>query len=195
MARRRRIRLSTIKNPIKHSSSLLANIGSGKVPSAHSIYFTEAGARVSTGVASIIKELATTSGTCNVGDIIKYVNVCIQVAPRLLNVEDNNGWLEWALVRQVEQTQLMGLTSLGTQTLQDTANQQYRNNCLLTGCIPLGMNQGNSVDLKIKIPKIYEKLRLGGILIIFLYFRSTDSTDVRTDSHRLVVSSIFKAYS
>ncbi len=191
----RKPRLATYKNSVKHSSTLLSNIGSGSVPSVHTIYFTEAGIRSTTGGNQVIQEQANTSGQINTGDIVKYVNICVQVAPRLLNVEDNNGWLEWALVRQQEVTGLMGLTNLGTQTLQDTANKQFRNNCMLTGCIPLGLNQGNSQDMKIKIPKMWEKIKIGGILILFLYFRSVDSTDVRTDSHRIVVSSIFKAYS
>ncbi len=96
---------------------------------------------------------------------------------------------------QQEQTQLMALTNLGTQSLQDTANKQYRNNCLLTGCFPVGTNQSNSTDLKIKVPPKWTKLKVGSILICFVYFRSMNSVDVRTDSHRLVVSSIFKAYS
>ncbi len=192
--RHRKLRLSTIKNPTKHSSTLLTNIGHGKVPSVHSIYFTRVGARSSTGAQQTIKDSADTSGTCEVGDIVKYVNICIQCGPRGLNIADDNGWLEWALVRQEEQTQLMGLTNLGVQTLMDTAQKQYRNNVFLTGCFPLGLNQGNSQDLKIKIPKAWEKLKVGAILILFCFFRSVDSTDTRTDSHRLVVSSIFKSY-
>ncbi len=189
------MRLSSIKNPIKHSSTTLSNIGSGKVPTAHSVYFTNVGIRPPGGGAQTIKAQAVTDGTCNVGDVIKYVNICIQCGPRLLNVEDNNGWLEWALVRQVEITQLMALTNLGVQTLMDTAQKEFRNNVMLTGCFPMGLNQSNSQDLKIKIPKMWEKLKVGAILILFCYFRSVDSTDVRTDSHRVVVSSIFKAYS
>ncbi len=194
MARRFRTKLSTTKNAVKHSSTTLANIGSGSIPTVHSVYFTDVGARLSTGATSTIKENADNAGTCNVGDIIKYVNICIQVSSRA-DIAVNNGWLEWALVRQVESTDLMGLTSLGTQTLQDTAQKQFRNNVLLTGCLPVASVQPNSVDLKIKIPRIYEKLKQGGILILFSYFRSQSSTDVQTDSHRLVVSSIFKAYS
>ncbi len=188
-------RLYKTKEGVKHSSTTLANIGSGSTPTVHTIYVTDVGVRTTTGGTQTIKDVATTSRECNVGDIIKYINSCIQCAPRLINVEDNNGWLEYALVLQKEQTQLMGNTNLGTQTLQDTATKQYRGNCLWTGCIPLGMNQGNSVDLKMKIPRIYEKVKIGTILILFLFFRSVDSTDVRTDSHRLVVSSIFKCYS
>ncbi len=192
---RRRLRLATFKDPLKHSSTLLANVGSGSVPSVHTVFFTDVGARLATGATQVIKDTAATDATCNAGDIIKFVNICIQCAPRGLDNVANNGWLEWAIVSQSENTQLMGLTSLGTQTLGDTANKQYRNNCLLTGCIPLGLNQGNSLDLKIKIPPKWTKLRVGSILMLFVYFRSQSSTDVRTDSHRIVLSSIFKAYS
>ncbi len=195
MARFRKPRLSTYKNPIKHSSTTVSNIGSGKVPTTHSVYFTNIGLRSGSGVIQTIKDIAKTDGTCNVGDIIKYINVCIQCGPRNLNLEDNCGWLEWAVVRQVEQTQLMALTNLGVQSLQSNAQHEFRNNVMLTGCFPLGTNQANSVDLKLKIPKQWEKLKIGAILTVFCYFRSVDSTDVRTDSHRIVVSSIFKAYS
>ncbi len=118
----------------------------------------------------------------------------MQVSPRALDVSDNNGWVEWAIVYQEEQTQLMGATSLGVQTLMDTANKQYRANCILTGCFPIGINQANSQDLKIKIPPKYQKIKIGGILIMFAYFRSNNSADVRTTSHRFVASSIFKCY-
>jgi len=195
VGRHRKLRLSVLKTGVKHSSTLLANIGSGSIPSVHSVYFTEVGIRSLTGGNQVTKEQANTAGQCNVGDIVKYVNICIQCAPRLINVEDNNGWLEWAVVRQAEVTGLMGTTQLGTQTLMDTAQKQFRNNVFLTGCFPLGMNQGNTLDLKLKIPKTWEKLLIGSILILFAYFRSVDSTDTRTDSHRLVVSSIYKAYS
>ncbi len=195
MARRRKLRLTAIKSGVKHSSTLLANIGSGSVPSVHSIYFTATGTRPSGGSTKGIMDIADNAGTCFVGDIIKYVNVCIQCGPRTAGVADNNGWLEWALVRQVEQTQLMATTNLGVQTLMDTAQKQFRNNVFLTGCFPMGKEQPNSLDLKIKIPRQWEKLLMGGILILFCYFRSVSSTDTRTDSHRLVVSSIFKAYS
>lgn len=195
MRHSRKIKLTSIKSGIKHSSTLVANIGSGSIPSVHSIYFTATGTRPAGGSTKGIMDIADDAGTCFVGDIIKYVNVCIQCGPRLAGVADNNGWLEWALVRQEEATQLMALTNLGLQTLMDTAQKQFRQNVFLTGCFPMGKEQPNSLDLKIKIPRKWEKLRMGGILILFCYFRSVDSTDVRTDSHRLVVSSIFKAYS
>ncbi len=193
--RRSRIRLSQIKDPIKHSSTTLANHGSGSVPTAHTVFFTDVGARLATGATQVIKDVAGTDATCNVGDIIKYVNICIQSAPRADNLVADIGWIEWALVMQTEQTQLMGLTSIGVSSLQDVATKQYRNNCILTGCFPIGETQSNSADLKIKIPPKWCKLKVGSILILFVYFRSNSSTDVRTVSHRSVVSSIFKAYS
>ncbi len=196
MARhRQRIRLASIKNSVKHSSTLIGNIGSGSIPTTFVIYATDIGNRSSTGGVQTIKDSATTGLECNVGDIIKYVNICIETAPRFLDNANNGGWLEWALVFQKEQLELMGLTNLGTQTLGDTATKQFRNNVLLTGCFPIGINQGNSQDLKIKIPPTFQKLKLGGNLILFSYFRSVSSTDVRTDSHRHLTSAIFKCYS
>ncbi len=193
--RRQRIRLSQIKNPVKHSSTILANVGSGSIPTVHSVLFTDVGIRSATGGAQVIKDTASTDGTCNVGDIVKYTNMCIECAPRLLDTANNSGWLEWAVVFLQEATQLVGLTNLGISTLGDVCNKQFRNNCLLSGCMPMGTNQANSMDLKIKIPPQFQKLKVGSILILFGYFRSAASADVRTDSHRLLMSSIFKAYS
>ncbi len=197
MARRRKIRLSTIKTAVKHSGTLLANTGSASVPSFLTVYQTTVGIRSNVGGTQVIKDTADTAQNINAGDIVKYVNICIQCSPRRPDAPDShmdNGWLEYALVRQEEQTQLVVISQLGTKTLQDVANKQFRNNCLFTGCLPMGRNQANSLDLKIKIPKIYEKIRIGANLLLFVYYRSGDASDIRTDSHRVVLSTIYKSY-
>ncbi len=195
--RRRRIRLSTIKNAIKHSDTKISNIGSASIPTAHTLITTDVGNRSSAGSLQNIKDIAKTDETCNVGDIIKYCNVCIEAGPRRpddASSFQDNGFLEWALIYQTEQQQLMAITNLGTNTLGDVANKQYRNNCILTGCFPLGQRQSNSRDIVIKIPPKFQKLKIGSNFNLFCYFRSNDSSDVRTDAVRLVTSTIFKCY-
>lgn len=198
--RRRRFRKTTIgKDAIKHSTTLLANIGQGTAaPTALSIYDTDAGTRSTTGSNLVVRDDADIRGTVNVGNIVKYINVCIQVGPRWITgdvaTKDDNGWLEWALVLQTEQKQAMLATNLGVQTLGDIANKQYRRNCLYTGCIPIGAQQPNALDMKFKIPPKWQKLQIGANLQLFVHYRSVNSTDVRTDSHRVLLSSIYKCY-
>ncbi len=196
--RRRRIRIATLKDAIKKADTLVANIGQGSTPTVFIIANTDVGARLSTGAAQTIRQDQTTSNILNVGDVVKYINVCIEVASRNITggepTAQDNGWLEWALVCQQENHQNMASTSVGTLTLGNVASNQYRRNCLYTGCIPVGSRQPNSVDMKFKIPPKFQKFLIGQTLSLFVFFRSTLTTDVRTDSTRVILSTIYKAY-
>ncbi len=194
----RRIRRQTLgKNSVKHSQTILANVGSASVPTRLIVIQTDVGDRLVSGAAQIVKDQATTGNTCNVGDIVKYVNICIQCSPRTTidPNDDSTGWLEYACVFQEEQAELMTTGSLGTQTLMDTANKQYREMCFFTGCMPIGDAQSNSVDLKLKIPRKFTKITVGNNLSIFAFFRSNNSAAVGTSTNRLIMSAIYKAYS
>jgi len=83
---------------------------------------------------------------------------------------------------------------LGLHTLGDVATKQYRGDTIFTGCIPVGAQQSNSLDLKIKIPANKVKLQLGSNLQLFCHFRSVDSADLRTNSHKLIMSALYKLY-
>ncbi len=195
--RHRRVTMG--KNSIKHSSTLLDNTGSG-VGSffGHLIYQANAGVRDVTGAIKVIKAQATTENIVNVGDIIKYVNVCLECSPRGViptNELDNAGWLEWALVWFNENSVTLNVTNIGVGTLGHLATNYYRGDCLMTGCFPVGTKQSMSVDLKFKLPRKAVRVNLGSQLLMLCYFRSSSSTDTRTDSHRLLASSHFKAYS
>ncbi len=197
---RHRIRRQTLgKIPIKHSSTLLDNTGPG-VGSffRHVIYATEAGIRLQAGQNQNIKENANTEELCNVGDIIKYVNLCIECSPRGVNPtndNDNAGWLEWAVVFQEERDVAPTVANIGVLTLGCIASHFYRENCLMTGCFPLGTKQAMSQDIKIKVPRKCCRLKIGFILHLICYVRTSLSTDTRTDSHRLLASSHYKSYS
>ncbi len=185
--------------PIKHGSTLLDNTGPG-VGSffKHVIFKTNVGVRNSAGVPQIIKAQALTDETCNVGDVIKYVNICMECSPRgadSTNIKDDNGWLEWAIFWQRETSSTLTVANIGTDVLGVLSGRFYRENAIMSGCFPLGAKQAMSADLHIKIPERMCKLKTGDVLNIFCYARGSSSTDTRTDSFRLLVSSQFKSYS
>ncbi len=198
--RHRRISRQTYgKVPVKHSSTLVDNTGSG-VGSffGHVIYQTDAGNRALAGSVQTIKDSANTEELINVGDLIKYVNICLQASPRGVQPTDeldNAGWLEWALVWHQEKTADPTVANIGVLTLGVVCSHSFRQNCLMTGCFPIGTKQAMAQDIKIKMPKKCARILLGSKLIIYCYIRTSKSTDTRTDSHRLIASSHFKAYS
>ncbi len=187
------------KNPIKHGSTLLDNTGPG-VGSffTHIIYQTNVGGRSLGGGPQTIKAQASTDETCMVGDIVKYLNVCIECGPRgatSTNVKEDGGWLEWGVFWQREEPTNLAVTNIGTDNLGVLLGRMYRENAIMSGCFPLGSTQTMSADLKIKVPDRMQKIKVGDLMKITCYARGTLSTDTRTDSFRLLVSSQFKAYS
>ncbi len=194
-----RKRITMGKTPIKHASTLLANIGPGDGSFfGHVIFQTNVGQRIQSGASQVLQDASSNNDICMVGDIVKYVNICLECAPRgadSTNIKDDTGWLEWALVWQEERDTAPNVTNIGVETLGVVCSHAFRENCLLTGCFPVGSRQSMSTDLKIKLPQKCIKLRQGAILKIFCYLRGSSSTDTRTDSNRLIVSSMFKSYS
>ncbi len=190
---RRRIRRQTRgKSGIKHADSFINNVGSGSIPTLFVLVETDAGAR--TELHQEIKGGADTDNTCEVGDLIKFINVHIQVAPRN-GANLDTGWLEYAVVWKKEVDAAIAITNMGTQTLGETATNLYRNECLWTGFIPTSKSAASGVELQIKCPKAHQYLKIGDQFCLFCYYRSNDSTDVQTDNVRLIQSCNFKAYS
>ncbi len=196
---RHRRRQTFGKVSVKHSSTLLDNTGAG-VGSffRHQIYVTEVGVRNTSGAVQTVKDFATTGDDVNIGDVVKYVNICLEACPRGANPtndNDNCAWLEWAVVWQQERSTPVTVANIGLETLGVLCSRSYRENCLMTGCFPIGTKQAMSQDIKIKLPQKCVKIKIGSLLQIFCYVRTSSSTDVRTDSHRLIASSHFKCYS
>ncbi len=190
---RRRIRRATAgKEGIKHADSFINNIGSGAAPTAFTLVETAAGAR--TEIHQDIKTGADTDNTCEVGDVVKYLNVHIQCAPRTAGLQDT-GWLEYAICWKRESVANITITNVGTMTLGEIATNLYRNNCLWTGNFPINRNGANSIELIIKVPQKAQKLHIGEAFVLFCWYRSNDSTDTTTDNMRLIQSVNFKAYS
>ncbi len=194
----RRRRQTAFLNPIKHASTLVDNTGSG-VGSffGHQIYRTQVGARADTGAVVTIQNSKNTEDFLNVGDVVKYVNICLEACPRGANPtndNDNCAWLEWAVVWERELNRPPTVANIGVLTLGVVCSHVFRENCLMTGCFPLGTKQAMSQDIKIKLPTRCCKLKMGDRLTCYCYVRTSVTTDARTDSHRLIASSHFKAY-
>ncbi len=187
------------KVAVKHSSCLVDNVGQGTATIfPHIIFQTDVGARALTGGVQTIRNEANTENDCNIGDTIKYVNICLEASPRGANPtndNDNAGWLEWAIVYQKERSAVPTTANLGVCTLGVVCSHAFREDCLMTGCFPLGTKQAMAQDIKIKIPERCQQIKMGSILRCFCHVRTSSSTDVRTDSHRLMASSHFKVYS
>ncbi len=191
-------RLTYGKDPVKHSSTLVDNTGQG-VGSffGHIVFQTRVGPRLTTGGVQTIQDSADTEDVVNVGSIIKYVNICLQASPRGANPtndNDNAGWLEWAVVWNEEANIFPTVANIGVLTLGAICSHVFRQNCLMTGCFPLGTKQAMAQDIKIKLPKKCCKIRVGSRLTCICFVRTSSSTDTRTDSHRLIASSHFKVY-
>ncbi len=192
--RRRIVRRTMGKDAVKHSNTLIFNAGPGATPAQDIIFTNASGARTTTGANQSIQDVADTSTQVLLSDIIKYVNICIEAAPRAA-VAANVGWLEWAVVWQQERNLSIPSTQTGLRTLGDIATKMYRGDCLFSGCIPVGNVQSIVQEVKLKLPAKSVKIKMASSLSIFYYFRSAISTDTGTDNIRVVSSNIYKVYS
>ncbi len=187
-------RLTMGKLGVKHSSTLLTNTGPDGPPKIYTMLETSGGPRSTTGGHQTIQSSASTDENCRTGDLIKYVNVHIQIAPRG-STDNQNGWLEYAYVLKKESDIDIPSTNLGAQTLGDIATSMYRGDCIWTGFIPTGKNYGNGVELSIKIPKSKQYMRLGDTHTLYMQFRSQDSAATGGNFIRLIASFNAKVYS
>ncbi len=195
--RRRSIKLRQISMPVQHSDSLVSTMGAGSVPATMVVVDTEAGARSVTGGASTIKAGAGTNEECNIGDTIKYINLFIEVGARFeaTQTDAGRGWLEWAMVMVKASETVVPITNLGTLTLATVCRNMFRNECILTGAIPVGPTQPVVAEIKIKVPRNKQKLRFGDQWRFITSFRDMVVTSASTTSMRLMKSMIFNCYS
>ena len=193
MRRKRVLRRTLGKEPIKKTLTNLDNIGSGSTPSAFQLISVPQ--RSGTGSNVTIRDSQNTSNIANVGDVLKYVHIVLQAGNRDTNVEaGDTGWLEWAVTFEKEKISTIPSTNVGVVTLGNIAMNMFRGDCLMTGQLPIGSIQPIVQEIMIKIPKNKVKLQLGSALQLHTYFRSVDSADVRTDNIRLVKSTFYKLY-
>ncbi len=196
--RRKRIRRQTIfKTPIKHSNTLIATVGNGSNVTQDIIIQTQAGDRSLDGSNTTIKTQSTTSRSVMVGDVVKYINIVIQSAiteEGQTAQNDTQGWLEWAVVWRAEVDIPIPSTNLGTKTIGDLATAMFRGDCLMTGQFPVSVNLPNVEVIQLKLPKKATVYKLGNVLSLYYAFRSSNVTDLTTDTVRVVNTTKFKAY-
>ncbi len=194
MRRFRKARLTKNKQKLAHAHSLVVTHGPGSVPTKFILTETQGGARSLSGAGSAVQSSRDTEETCQVGDLIKYLNIFIQTSSKNAALNVNMGWLEWAVVCKREADADIPITQLGVSTLGVVANQMYRNECILTGNFPLGLDVPNSVPIIVKLPKTKQYLTLGDTYVLFVYYRTSSSTETATDSVKSVLSTIFNSY-
>ncbi len=194
--RHRRTSIAKFKTGIQHSDTNITTTGGGSAPSKFVVCHT-GNSRPTTGVERTIQDQATTGEQCRVGDIIKYINLFLQAAPRstATTPAESMGYIEWAFVIVTEGEAELLITSTGTLTIGNIATNMYRNECIYTGNMPIGLNQPNSQAITIKVPKFKQKLRLGDEWRFYHWFRSWDSTNADLNNVKTVKSFMYKCYS
>ncbi len=193
MARRRRSTTIGMASE-QHADTKVHTIGPGTIVTAnHILRDTEVGDRDPDGGDTTIQVGRGLGEECNVGDTCKYLNIFIQVGPRLEQFVAN-GWIEWAICMHKGTDTPPTNTNLGTLTLGTVCTNYFRNECILTGNIPVGLNQPNSATIKIKVPKFKQKLRVGDRYTLFLYARTISATETATNTFRVISSFMYKNY-
>ncbi len=196
VARYRKPRLSQFLMPVNHADTAVFNVGASSAPSVHIILDTEVGARTTTGGAQTIQVGQGTNEEVNVGSQVKYINLFLQGATKAPGAPtvDDVGWLEWAVVMVKETETVLPITNLGTLTVGVVANHMYRNECIWTGCLPIGGIQPNYQEIKIKVPKFKQKIRIGDQWRFIIAYRDVKATSTGTDDVRIVSSVMFKSW-
>ncbi len=196
MARRGRKPIYLQKEAIKKSETNITNAGGAQVPAKFVFCETQGGARPPAGGESTITSSRTIGEVCNVGDVIKYVNLFIECGPRFEPTADDEktGWLEWAVVLVRENENEVLITNIGTKTLGNLCTNMYRGECVLTGMFPVGTTQANSAMIIVKIPPHKQKLQLGTEFRLVTYFRPVISTALLSDAVKLIRSCAYKCY-
>ncbi len=193
--RRRKVRQTRGKQGVQHAGTVVANTGGGSVPEEQTILKTSAGPRNVTGANQNYASQRDTGNLVNVGDLVKYVNLFVQAGARQAQgVDDATGWLEWALVCCKESETNVPITTLGVQTLGVVCTNMFRNECIYTGCIPVGIDIPNSIPISLKIPSTKSFIRVGDEWRFITYFRDMKATSTSTTSVRLIKSFIYKGY-
>ncbi len=191
--RKRFSRQTMGKQGIKKAGSFIANSGPASAPTTFEVLVTEGGARPTSGLETTITEGRTTGETVNVGDIVKYINLVMEVMPRLENLK-NIGFLEWAFVCHKEIDPDPPITNVGTLTLGTICMNMFRGDCIYTGCIPVGIQTPNCQFVSLKIPKNHTSIKLGDQWHLYTYFRTASSVETGTTEIRQVLSFNYKAY-
>ncbi len=192
---RRKQRQLLTKSFEKHSDTKVHIIGPGTVGVPFEIIRdTEQGARSEDGNTDTIQLGRGNNEECNQGDLCKFINVIIQVAPRGSAAAQKVGWVEWAICLMKESDLDPTKTNLGTNTLGDVCTKYLRNQCLMSGVIPVGQYSSAVQNIALKIPKAWVTLKTGDVWKVFLNGRTSDATATGTDNWMVLTSFLYKNY-
>ncbi len=182
----------------QHSGTKIHTIGPGTVITAeHLVRDSQVGARDPTGANDTIQQGRGFEEECNIGDLCKFINLFIQVSPRLIQDPisiGKTGWLEWAFCCIKNDTAPPVNTNLGTQTLGNICTTYLRHDCVYTGAIPVGALQPAVANIHLKIPRAKIKLTVGDEWMLFLHFRTASATETGTADVRVITSFIYRNY-
>ncbi len=182
--------MKTFKRGVKHSGTIIANMGAGTVPQKLIVLKTSGGPRSTDGGPMTIQSSSSTDDDCKTGDTCKLVNLHIECGARTnTGVQtDRTGWLEWAFICVRENETEVPITKLGVQTLGDVCTNMYRGECIYTGAVPVGNDQPVVGEISLKIPKTKSTMKLGDEWRFLTSFRSVESTSTSTTALRLIKS-------
>ncbi len=193
--RRNRKRTTLGKASEQHSGTKMHTIGPGTVTVAnHVIRDAQVGARDPAGANDTIQLGRSLEQECNIGDVVKYVNIFIQAGPRTLSAATSTGWLEWAFCTHKVSDTAPTNANLGISTIGDVCTKYFRNECVMTGNLPVGSGQPNSHNIIIKVPKSKQALKIGDQYILYMYYRTVSATETGTSTARIVTSYIYRNY-
>ncbi len=179
----------------KHSDTLISVIGPGTVViPVHVLRDSEVGDRDPAGGNDTIQLGRGYAEECNIGDICKYINIHIQVGPRLVDDLLSMGWLEWGFVIHKNSDTAVAKSNLGTSTLGDILTKYFRNDCILTGNLPVSSSGCSSQEIVIKIPKSKQRLTTGDVWELIFAMRTTSSTETSTNTSKVLTSCHYKNY-
>jgi len=178
------------KRPVKHSGTVIDNMGQGSNAQSLIVLKTTGGPRSVDGSPQTIQSSSSTEEDCRTGDTVKFINLLVEVAPRTTVATDADrvGWLEWAFMCVRENETAVPSTRLGVQTLGDICTNMYRGECIYTGVVPMGLTQPATAVIKLKIPKTKHNIKLGDEWRFVTFFRAVSSTSTSTIAVRLVKS-------
>ncbi len=173
----------------KHADTKVHTIGPGTVLMPfHIMRETEVGDRDPAGGDDTIQLGRGFGQECNVGDACKYINIHIQVGPRLITSSVNTGWLEWAFTCHKGSDPPPTNANSGVLTLGNICTNYFREECIYSGAIPVGVDQPAVAEIRLKIPKKKIVLRAGDEWTLWILARTVSVTETATDSHRVITS-------
>lgn len=174
----------------KHADTLVATVGPGSAITEHIMRDTEAGLRDPDGSNQTIQSGRGLAEECNIGDTCKYINIHIQCAGRVASDPNaiNAGWLEWGFVCHKGVDAQPTISNIGTFTLGNILTNYFREECIYTGAVPIGIAQPAVAEITLKIPQKKQVLRLGDEWALFYHVRTLSSTETGTTTFKVITS-------